>query len=79
VRLSRWRVANHDNWDCALRHHDAALQAQCRNEQGLQGETGSSNMSENVRFEIPKEMRAMAEASFEQARKTFERFLDGAK
>jgi phasin len=36
-------------------------------------------MSENVRFEIPKEMRSMAEASFEQARKTFERFLDSAK
>jgi phasin len=36
-------------------------------------------MSEQVRFEIPKEMRSMAEASFEQARKTFERFLDSAK
>jgi phasin len=36
-------------------------------------------MSENVRFEIPKEMRSMAEASFEQARKTFEKFLDSAK
>jgi phasin len=45
---------------------------------GLHG-TGSSKMSENVRFEIPKEMRSMAEASFEQARKTFEKFLDGAK
>jgi phasin len=31
------------------------------------------------RFEIPKEMRAMAEASFEQARKTFEKFLSGAQ
>ena len=30
------------------------------------------------RFEIPKEMRSMAEASFEQARKTFEKFLTGA-
>lgn len=30
------------------------------------------------RFEIPKEMRSMAEASFEQARKTFENFLSGA-
>jgi phasin len=31
------------------------------------------------RFEIPKEMRAMAEASFDQARKTFEKFLAGAQ
>jgi phasin len=30
------------------------------------------------RFEIPKEMRAMAEASFEQARKTFEKFVASA-
>jgi phasin len=36
-------------------------------------------MSEDLHFEIPKEMRSMAEASFEQARKTFERFLDSAK
>ncbi|HEY2249183.1 MAG TPA: phasin family protein [Bradyrhizobium sp.] len=36
-------------------------------------------MSENVRFEIPKEVRSIAEASFEQARKTFEKFLDSAK
>jgi phasin len=31
------------------------------------------------RFEIPKEMRSMAESSFEQARKTFESFLAGAQ
>ena len=31
------------------------------------------------RFEIPKEMRSMAEASFEQARKAFEKFLSGAQ
>ena len=31
------------------------------------------------RFEIPKDMRSMAEASVEQARKTFERFLEGAQ
>ena len=31
------------------------------------------------RFEIPKEMRSMAEANFEQARKTFEKFLAGAQ
>ena len=31
------------------------------------------------RFEIPKEMRSMAEASVEQARKTFEKFLSSAQ
>ncbi len=31
------------------------------------------------RFEIPKEMRSMAEAGFEQARKTFENFLASAQ
>ena len=31
------------------------------------------------RFEIPKDMRSMAEASLEQARKTFEKFLAGAQ
>ena len=31
------------------------------------------------RFEIPKEMRSMAEASFEQARKTFEIFVASAQ
>jgi phasin len=38
-------------------------------------------MSEEARdrFEIPKEMRSMAEASFDQARKTFEKFLAGAQ
>jgi phasin len=30
-------------------------------------------------FAIPKEMRSMAEASFEQARQTFEKFLAGAQ
>ena len=37
-------------------------------------------MSDNGqdRFEIPKDMRSMAEASFEQARKTFEKFLSSA-
>ena len=37
-------------------------------------------MSEEARdrFEIPKEMRSMAEASFEQARNTFEKFLSSA-
>jgi phasin len=38
-------------------------------------------MSEDgqTRFEIPKEMRSMAEASFEQARQTFDRFLTSAQ
>ncbi len=34
---------------------------------------------EHDRFEIPKEMRSMAEASFDQARKAFEKFLAGAQ
>src|ERR1700754_2139461 len=38
-------------------------------------------MSENGhdRFDIPKDMRSMADASFEQARKAFEKFLAGAQ
>ena len=36
-------------------------------------------MSEEGRFEIPKEMRSMAEASFDQARKAFEKLLAGAQ
>ena len=31
------------------------------------------------RFEIPKEMRSIAEASFEQARNTFEKFVTSAQ
>src|SRR5829696_4212025 len=31
------------------------------------------------RFEIPKEMRSIAEANFEQARKSFEKFMAGAQ
>ncbi|QWG14130.1 phasin family protein [Bradyrhizobium sediminis] len=31
------------------------------------------------RFEIPKEMRSMAEASFDQARKAFEKFVSSAQ
>jgi phasin len=34
---------------------------------------------ERDRFEIPKDMRSMAEASFEQARKSFEKFIIGAQ
>jgi phasin len=38
-------------------------------------------MNEEVRerFEIPKEMRSMVEANFEQARKAFEKFLSDAQ
>jgi phasin len=38
-------------------------------------------MSDDVHssFEIPKEMRSIAEASFDQARKGFEKFLTGAQ
>jgi phasin len=38
-------------------------------------------MSDDVRdrFEIPKEMRSIAEAGFEQARKTFEKFVASAQ
>jgi phasin len=38
-------------------------------------------MSDEVRdrFEIPKEMRSMAEAGVEQARKTFEKFVGAAQ
>ena len=36
-------------------------------------------MSEEGRFEIPKEMRSMAEASFDQARKAFEKFVATAQ
>jgi phasin len=36
-------------------------------------------MSEEGRFEIPKEMRSMAEASFEQARNTFAKFVETAQ
>ena len=38
-------------------------------------------MSEEARdrFEIPEEMRSMAEASFEQARKAFEKFVTAAQ
>lgn len=34
---------------------------------------------ERDRFEIPKEMRSMAEAGFEQARKAFEGFINSAQ
>jgi len=36
-------------------------------------------MGDNGRYEIPKDMRAMAEAGFQQARQAFEKFLAGAE
>ena len=38
-------------------------------------------MSDQIheRFEVPKEVRSVAEASLAQARKTFEKFLEGAQ
>ncbi len=36
-------------------------------------------MSEQARFEMPREMRNMAEASLQQTRKTFDKFLTGAE
>jgi phasin len=36
-------------------------------------------MNEDGRFEIPKEMRSMAEASVDQARKAFEKFVTTAQ
>ena len=52
-------------------------------EQGGEGhkQKGVVTMDEDGRnrFEIPKEMRSMAEASFDQARKAFESFLANAE
>ncbi len=36
-------------------------------------------MSEQTHFEIPKDVRSMAEASFDQARRAFEKFIDNAQ
>ena len=36
-------------------------------------------MADGDRFEIPKELRSMAEASFDQARKAFESFIGSAQ
>lgn len=36
-------------------------------------------MADGDRFEIPKELRSMAEASFDQARKAFENFIGSAQ
>src|ERR1700726_2039840 len=46
-----------------------------------QNQTGSGTMSDEGRdhFEIPKDVRSMAEASFDQARKAFEKFLVSAQ
>jgi phasin len=52
---------------------DGAAGQYLRNRSGTMSEEGRD------RFEIPKEMRSMAEASFEQARKTFEKFVESAQ
>ena len=39
----------------------------------------SDNRFEIPKFEIPKDVRSMAEASFEQARQTFDKFLASAQ
>src|SRR6202165_5742845 len=46
-----------------------------------QYQTGSGTMSDEGRdhFEIPQDMRSMAEASFDQARKAFEKFVSSAQ
>src|SRR6266576_302794 len=46
-----------------------------------ENEKRSGTMSDEGRdrFEIPKEMRSMAQASFDQARKAFEKFLASAQ
>ena len=41
--------------------------------------SGTMSDEPRDRFEMPKEMRSMAEASVEQARKTFEKFLESAQ
>src|SRR5262249_26256831 len=41
--------------------------------------TGDASMPGEARFEMPKEMRHMAEASLQQTRKTFDKFLTGAE
>jgi phasin len=51
---------------------DAAVPLRQSNAKGV-------TMNENGRgFEIPKEVRSMAEAGFEQARRTFEKFVASA-
>jgi phasin len=47
----------------------------------LEAQQGEATMADAARdqFEIPKDMRSMAETSFEQARKAFEKFLEGAE
>jgi phasin len=57
-------------------HKNRPAWAQCRRKKPDR----SGTMNENGRgFEIPKEVRSMAEAGFEQARRTFEKFLASAQ
>src|ERR1700687_2521690 len=45
----------------------------------IRNRSGTMSDEARDRFEIPKQMRSMAEASFDQARKAFEKFLAGAQ
>jgi phasin len=45
----------------------------------LSSQNRSATMSDNGHFEIPQQMRSMAEASVEQARKALEKFLSTAE
>src|SRR3954469_12647261 len=68
-------AASHLRWHRRLRQR-AARRATARctcNRSGIMTDDGRD------RFEIPKEMRALAEASFDQARKAFENFLGSAQ
>jgi phasin len=60
-------------WPYRVRDHGTGLAVQQAKQELTMGD------AERNRFEIPKEMRSMAEASFEQARQTFDKFLSGAQ
>jgi phasin len=45
----------------------------------LSGKQEGRDMSEQNKFEIPKEIRSMAEAGVEQARKAFDMFVNAAQ
>jgi hypothetical protein len=50
-----------------------------RFEAGIGTQQEIDREQERDRFEIPKEMRSMAEASFDQARQAFVKFIAGAQ
>jgi phasin len=57
---------------------DLRIQGSPTVRRGRSDSTGAIHMADE-RFEIPKEMRSMAEASFDQARKAFETFMGTAQ